>query len=67
MVSKFSDIKDKIVPFFLTSTLIEGEKYKDYRDWCKVVDIVKTKNHLTKEGLDQVIQIKLEWIEEEVV
>jgi len=35
-----------------------GEKYKDYRDWCKVGDIMKIKNHLTKEGLDQVIKIK---------
>lgn len=58
MVSKFSDIKDKIIPFFDRYFLIEGEKYKDYRDWCKVGDIMKTKYHLTKEGLDQVIQIK---------
>jgi len=32
MVSKFSDIQEKIIPFFDRYFLIEGEKYKDYRD-----------------------------------
>lgn len=57
VVTKFSDIFEKIIPFF-NKHLVEGEKFKDFTDWCKVAHIMKEKNHLTKEGLDQVILIK---------
>lgn len=58
MVSKFSDINEKIIPFFHQYKIV-GNKFKDYQDWCKVAKIVQEKKHLTKEGLDQIISIKL--------
>jgi len=33
-------------------------KSKDFADFCKVVDIIKVKGHLTAEGLDQIRKIK---------
>jgi hypothetical protein len=56
-VSKFSDITEKIVPFFQKYPL-QGVKSKDFNDFCKVVELMKTKVHLTEEGLNQIIQIK---------
>ena len=70
--TKFSDIDEKIIPFFkkyppppihfiaLDMKWIGGRGVKglDFSDWCKVADIIKTKNHLTKEGLDMIIKIK---------
>lgn len=55
--TKFSDIDEKIIPFFKKYPIV-GVKGLDFSDWCKVADIIKTKNHLTKEGLDMIIKIK---------
>lgn len=53
----FSGNYEKIIPFFREYN-IRGEKSKDFEDWCKVAEIIKTKDHLTKEGFDLVCQIK---------
>lgn len=58
IVSKFSDINEKIIPFFHQYKIV-GNKFKDFQDWCKAAKIVKERKHLTKEGLDQIISIKL--------
>lgn len=56
-VIKFSDIKYKIIPFFLKYKII-GVKSQDFQDWCKCAEIVKKKDHLTTEGLEQLREIK---------
>ncbi len=52
MCSVFSDIYDKIIPFFIKHRIV-GVKSLDFIDWCKVADIIKAKNHLTLSGLNQ--------------
>ena len=37
---------------------IMGVKAADFQDWCKVAELMKTKKHLTPEGLDQIRKIK---------
>jgi hypothetical protein len=54
---KFSDNYEKIIPFF-SKYNIRGIKSKDFEDWYKVAKIIKTKDHLTKEGFDLISQIK---------
>ena len=56
-VSKFSDINDKIVPFFNKYPII-GVKYKDFLDFCKVKELMKHKEHLTLNGLEKIKEIK---------
>jgi hypothetical protein len=56
-VSNFSDIFDKIIPLFEEYPLI-GVKANDYEDFKKVAVLIKSKAHLTKEGLDQICLIK---------
>lgn len=56
-VTKYSDLIEKIIPFFILNP-IRGVKSLDFDDWCKVAEIVKTKDHLTKKGLDQIFQLK---------
>lgn len=53
----FKDIYEKILPFFLKYP-IHGVKSKDFKDWAKVVDIVYSKAHLTKQGFEQIKLIK---------
>jgi hypothetical protein len=54
-VSKFSDIYDKIIPFF-NKHQIQGVKLMDYR--CQVAELMKNKAHTTQKGLENINQIK---------
>jgi len=56
-VSKFLDLTDKVIPF-LNKYPILGVKSKDFYDFCNVVNIMKLKQHLTREGLEQIRIIK---------
>ena len=55
--TKFSNISDSIIPFFLEYP-IKGVKSSDFEDWRKVANLMATKSHLTLEGLEQIRQIK---------
>jgi len=58
-VSKFSDIVEKIIPFFEEYSIL-GIKSKDFNSFKEVSYIIKSKKHLTKEGLDKIILLKSE-------
>lgn len=57
IVSTFSDIYHKIIPLLEKYTLI-GNKKEDYLDFCKVANLILSKDHLTKEGLEKINLIK---------
>jgi hypothetical protein len=57
LVTRLSDITDKILPFF-TKYPLEGAKAKNYADFCKAAEIMKQGRHLTEEGLEQIREIK---------
>lgn len=57
IVSTYSDISKIIIPLFQEYPLI-GFKQKDFLDFAKAADIIKSKNHLTKEGLTRIMDIK---------
>lgn len=57
VVNKFSDIASKIVPFFVQYPLL-GVKSLDFVDFCRVVEIMQAKEHLTSQGVKQVGLIK---------
>ena len=57
-VTKFSDFIEKIIPF-LQKYPILGKKALDFQNLCKVAELINKKAHLTKEGLNQIRQIKV--------
>ena len=57
IVEKYSDIKDKIIPFFEKYPLY-GIKKENYLDFKKVSELMQNKAHLTLEGLEKIKQIK---------
>jgi hypothetical protein len=57
LVTSFSDIHEKIIPFF-QKYKIEGGKGRDLADFCKASDLVKAKGPLTPEGLKEISAIK---------
>jgi len=57
LVMKFADINEKIIPFFKEYSP-QGVKSLDFSDFCKVAEIIKTNDHLTEKGLEQIKLIK---------
>jgi len=57
-VSKFSDLFQIIIPFFSKYPL-QGSKTLDFMDFCKIVNLMQSKSHLTIEGIEQIRQIKV--------
>jgi len=57
IVTRFSDIESKIMPFFDKYPL-QGVKSLDYADFKRVAELVKNKAHLTASGLEEIKQIK---------
>lgn len=57
-ILKLKDLCDKVIPLFQNLSL-QGEKSKDFADFCKVVEIVKIKGHLTNKGLNEIKKIKI--------
>ena len=56
-VVNFTDIVEKIIPFF-DEYPIFGSKYKDFQDFKQASILMKSKSHLTKQGLEQIVLIK---------
>uniref|UniRef100_UPI0030E23EE7 hypothetical protein n=1 Tax=Dematophora necatrix TaxID=2751867 RepID=UPI0030E23EE7 len=53
----FSDITNKIVPFFSLNPII-GVKLYDYLDWCKIQSLMVKRAHLTVQGITSISEIK---------
>jgi len=57
VVTKFSDLEKKIIPFFQKYPVI-GIKSKDFEDFSQVVFMMSENKHLTKQGLEEIKKIK---------
>lgn len=57
LVTVFSDITEKILPIFHEYPLI-GIKKADYLDFVQIAELIKSKDHLTKEGIEKIQLIK---------
>ena len=57
-ILKIKDLSDKVVPLFKSISL-QGVKSKDFADFCKAVEILSIKGHLTEEGLDKLRKLKV--------
>jgi len=53
LVTVFSDINDKLIPF-LNEYPILGTKKEDYLDFVEIAKLIKSKAHLTNEGLERI-------------
>lgn len=57
VVSDLKSIKNNIIPHFDKYPL-QGKKLKDYNDWKIIFNMIINKEHLIKEGLNKIIEIK---------
>ena len=57
VVTKLSDIRDKIIPFFQKYPL-QGFKLSDFDKFCRVAKLINEKVHLTSDGINKILKIK---------
>ena len=57
LVTKFSYIQIKIIPFFKQHPVL-GVKAFDFQDRCNVADLMSYKKNLSLDGLDKILKIK---------
>ena len=57
VVTKFSDIQEKIIPFFEKNSL-QGIKSLKFNSFTEAAELIKNKAHLNSEGLKKIKQIK---------
>lgn len=57
-ITKTSELIEVIIPFFEKYSL-QGLKSLDFADFKKVAMMINAKEHLTNEGLNRILEIKL--------
>lgn len=57
VVTKLSDITDKIIPFFQKYPL-QGFKLSNFDEFCRVAKLMQEKAHLTSDGINKILKIK---------
>lgn len=57
VIYKFDYLQNKIIPFFEKYPL-QGIKKLDYLDFCKIANLMLTKEHLTPEGVKKIKSLK---------
>ena len=56
-IRRFGDIDKILIPFFQKYPII-GQKSLDFQDFCRASKLINRKDHLTIEGLKNLIEIK---------
>lgn len=56
-VTKFSDLTDKVIPFFQKYS-IQGIKHQDFLDFVSALELINCKAHLTEKGINEIKKIK---------
>lgn len=56
-VSNFKDINSKIIPFFQRYPL-QAKKRLQFERFCQAAELIASKQHLTKEGVEQIQKLK---------
>ena len=56
-ISNFSDISDKVIPFFKRYPL-QAKKRLQFEQFCQVAELIRLKQHLTLEGVNKIRALK---------
>ena len=57
-VRKVKDIAQIVIPFFKKFPLISRDKKKTFDIFCRIVQVVRNKKHLKKEGMKEILRLR---------
>ena len=58
-VSSQKDIFEKLIPFFRKYSLESASKQANFKIFCKIANLVRSKAHLSKRGISKIRALKL--------
>lgn len=57
-VRSIKDLKEIIIPFFANFPLLSNSKKKSFQNFCKVIQLMVEKKHLTRNGIEKIIELR---------
>jgi hypothetical protein len=59
-VTNFNAIQNNVIPFFNQFKFLSAKKKRDFSKFKKLAKLIETKDHLTKEGIQEILKIRKE-------
>lgn len=59
-VNNFNAIREKVIPFFKRYRFLSAKKKRDFAKFCKIAKIVEKEEHLTEEGIKEILETRRE-------
>ena len=59
-VNNFNAIRDNVIPFFKKYRFLSAKKKRDFAKFCELAEIIQREEHLTKEGIHKILEIRRE-------
>jgi len=59
-VNNFNSIWEKVIPFFKKYGFLSAKKKRDFSKFCRIAEIIKSGEHLKKDGIKKILQIRKE-------
>lgn len=59
-VSNPLSLKERVIPFFRRFKFLSQTKKRNFSIFCQIVEMVFAKAHLTKDGLEEIVQLREE-------
>lgn len=59
-VTNFNAIQNNVIPFFRRFGFLSAKKKRDFSKFQKIAKLIETKDHLTLEGIQEILKIRKE-------
>ena len=59
-VNNLNAIKSNVIPFFKKFNFLSAKKKRDFSKFCQLAELLSKNEHLTKEGVEKILQIRRE-------
>lgn len=57
-VNNFTSIVDNVIPFFRHFSFLSAKKKRDFLKFTQLAGLIKSKRHLTREGVTKILEIR---------
>ena len=59
-VNNLNAIKSNVIPFFKKFSFLSAKKKRDFSKFCQLAELISNNEHLTKEGIEKILDIRRE-------
>ncbi len=59
-VNNLNAIRSNVIPFFKKFNFLSAKKKRDFSKFCQITELISKNEHLTKEGIERILEIRRE-------